>query len=132
MYLFNVTKVPVSFLHRRRAISSLFGSSLRKASSRHTFSISHVKIPRKFCCNVGNRIFNSATILLKFKILINRLQNIYEKFNYFYLALLRTNAMSSTADILTRVRLLMTSPLKTSTDPSRSARSFSNRITSCL
>lgn len=64
-YLFNVTKVPVNFLHRRNAISSLFGSSLRKVSSRQTFSISHDKIPRKFCCKAGKRIFNSATILLK-------------------------------------------------------------------
>lgn len=53
-------------------------------------------------------------------------------FIFSYLARLRTNAMSSTAAMFTLVLRFMTSPLSTSTDPSRSARSFSKRITSCL
>lgn len=49
-----------------------------------------------------------------------------------HLALLNTSAISSTAAILTRVRRFITSPRKPSTDDSKSPKSFSKRMTSCL
>lgn len=63
-YRLSVTKVPVNFLHRRNADSNRSGSSLRNFSSRTTFSISLERTFRREFCSIGNRIFNSATVLL--------------------------------------------------------------------
>lgn len=64
-YRLSVTKVPVNFLHRRNADSNRSGSSVRNFSSRTTFSISFDNTFRSAFCNIGKRIFNSATVLLK-------------------------------------------------------------------
>ena len=64
IYLFRVTKVPVNFLHLRKATSRRSGSSFKNVSSRQTLSISFERILRRFDCKFGKRIFNSATVLL--------------------------------------------------------------------
>lgn len=64
-YRFNVTSVPVNFLHRLNADSKRSGSSFKNFSSRTTFSISFDKIFRNPFCSPGNFIFSSATVLLK-------------------------------------------------------------------
>lgn len=137
VYLFSVTSVPVSFLHRLRAVSRRSGSSFKKFSSRTTLSISLASIARRLFCSPGNFSFKSATVLLSIE--IAHFHSIYsrkciEQYERIptHLARLNTNAISSTAAILTRDRRLITSPRNPSTDDSKSLKSFSKRITSCL
>lgn len=54
VYRFNVTNVPVSFLHRLSALSNRSGSSFRNFSSRTTFSISDVRRLFMASCSPGN------------------------------------------------------------------------------
>lgn len=109
--LLRVTNVPVSFLQRRSALSNLSGSSFRNFSLQIALSISADIRPFKPSCNIGNFAFRSATVLLDLD---------------------KINAIFSTSDILTRSRLLMTLFRSSSTFSSRSQRSLSSLVISCL
>lgn len=85
---------------------------------------------RKFQLQIGHRFAVDRNCTFSFHYSRKCIEQ-YERIPT-HLARLNTNAISSTAAILTRDRRLITSPRNPSTDDSKSLKSFSKRITSCL